>query len=74
MLTVFPATTTLVARADELELLGTETIAVPLPEPDPLTLAQDVVEDDHAQPLAVVTVTLCALPPGVKLSAVGDTA
>lgn len=71
MLTVFPATTTLVERAAPA-LLGTETVAVPLTEPDPLTLAHETDDEVQAQLGDVVTVTLCELAAAVKLRDAAD--
>ena len=71
-LTDFPAMVTLVERAPP-RLFGTATEDVPLPEPDPLTVAHDVDAELHAQPLAVVTVTARAPAAAVKLSEVGET-
>jgi hypothetical protein len=73
MLTVLPATTTVVDLAAPV-LLGTEMVAVPLVEPEPVTVAHDDEADDQLQPLDVVTVI--AVEPAVagRLTEVGDTA
>lgn len=52
----------------------TDTVAVPEPVFVPLTAAHDVPDDElQLHVLDVVTVTLLALAPDVKLSAVGET-
>jgi hypothetical protein len=70
--TVFPATMTVVVR-DAPVLAGTETVAVPLAEPEPATVAHEADEDAQEHPLAVETVTLADPVVAVKLSDVGDT-
>ena len=53
---------------------ATVTFAAPLAVPVPTALTQDVaVEDDHEQPLVVVTVTLTEAAELEKLSDVGET-
>jgi len=53
---------------------ATVTFAAPLAVPVPTALTQDAdVEDDHEQPLVVVTVTLTEAPEVEKLSDVGET-
>ena len=70
--TFLPATTT-VALLLAPAFAVTVTVAVPDPVLAPLAAAQDEPDAVHAQPLAVVTVTLFELAAEVKLSAVGDT-
>ena len=62
--TVWPATTTVAVRLPAA-LVVTATVAVPGPEPLPLTDAHDEPDDDvQAHPAAVVTDTLPWLPSG----------
>src|SRR5690348_7515515 len=56
---VCPATVTLPVLEVPFGLTATVTVAVPLPEPLPLSDSHEVpVDDDHAQPLPAVTVTV----------------
>ena len=71
-LTVVPATSRVVVRATPV-LAGTETVAVPLAEPDPVTVAHEADEDAQLQPLEVVTVTVLELAVAAKARDVGDT-
>ena len=56
-----------------LVLVGTLTVALPEPVPVPVTAAQDVEDDVHAQVVPVVTDTVAVPPPALNDSDVGDT-
>ena len=71
--TVWPATTTVAVRPPAA-LLVTATVAVPGPEPLPLTDAHDEPDDEvHVHPAAVVTDTVAVPEPDWKVTDVGDT-
>ena len=69
---VLPATTRVVVRAAPV-FAGATTLALPLADPEPVTVAHEAPDDVQVQPLDVVTVTLLEPPVAAKLSDVGDT-
>jgi hypothetical protein len=74
MLKLLPATFVNAAVRLAPVFAGADTVAVPLPVPLPLTVAHpDAVEDDHAHPACVVTVTVFEPPAEVNDNEVGDT-
>lgn len=54
-------------------LAGTETTARPLPDPEPLTVAQRLDDEVQLQPLGAVTSTNFEPAALVKLSEIADT-
>jgi len=62
-------------RGDVAELLPTESMTLPLPEPPPLESEIHPAEFDaiHAHSALVVTATLAVPPPAETLTKVGDT-
>lgn len=69
--TVVPATTTVVVR-DAPVFAGTETVATPLADPEPVTVAHEPDDDAQVQPFAVETVTLADPAVAAKLTSVVD--